>query len=102
MSDRQQRFHYSSRTASEETTENLYDLGLLRRPKAPSVSSTVRSYRSDNGETNESPPVKEYILKAGLILTTMADICLGRLARSFDSFKPPTRPFSPTVRDIGP
>lgn len=70
MSGRQHRFHYSSRTASQETTENLYDLGLLKRPKAPSVSSTVHSYRSVDGETTHAPapppPSKQHLLNAGL------------------------------------
>ena len=51
MSDRQYRSQ-SSRSASQDTTENLYDLGLLKRPKEPSLSSgTIRSYRSVTGET---------------------------------------------------
>lgn len=45
MSDHQYRIH-SRRQKSLDTTENLYDLGLLKRPKEGSLSGTIESSRS--------------------------------------------------------
>jgi hypothetical protein len=104
MSDREYRSH-SSRSASQDTTENLYNLALLRRPKKTSFSSgTGRSFRSINGETTHAQSLDRCTFENHQLsyLTTMTDLCLGRLSRSFEYSRSPTRPVWATIRNVDP
>lgn len=46
---------HSSAAESRETTENLYDLGLLSRPRKTSLASTADSLPSLNGPCPNTP-----------------------------------------------